>query len=144
MGSTLSSNRKFPRRKTLGPTESSQNRRLLRCHGHTVTLLSGGSTHAQARAGRQASRQAQERAQAQRRERERTIGHGDKSWFTLLAVKDHKDEDDVYDYGYALRNSLKRLGLEVLSDVDKGLICETLGFRPDSRCPFDSTSPRHC
>ena len=29
--------------------------------------------------------------------------------FTLLAVKNHKEEDDVYDYGYSLRNSLKRL-----------------------------------
>jgi hypothetical protein len=47
--------------------------------------------------------------------------------FTLLAVKDHKEEDDVYDYGYALRNSLKRLDeSEILSEGDKEFIREFL------------------
>jgi site-specific recombinase XerD len=47
--------------------------------------------------------------------------------FTLLGVKNHKEEDDVYDYAYALRNSLKRLdGSEILSDGDKELIREFL------------------
>ena len=47
--------------------------------------------------------------------------------FTLLAVKNHKEEDDVYDYGYALRNALKRLDeSEILSEGDKELIREFL------------------
>lgn len=47
--------------------------------------------------------------------------------FTQLAVKNHKEEDDVYDYGYALRNALKLLDeSEILSDGDKELIREFL------------------
>jgi hypothetical protein len=48
--------------------------------------------------------------------------------FTLLAVNIHKKEEyDVYDYGYALRNALKRLDeSEILSDGDKELIREFL------------------
>ena len=47
--------------------------------------------------------------------------------FTLLAVKNHKEEDDVYDYSYSLRNSLKRLDKsEILSEGDKKLIREFL------------------
>jgi site-specific recombinase XerD len=47
--------------------------------------------------------------------------------YTLLAVKNHKEEDDVYHYGYSLRNSLKRLDeSEILSDGDKELIREFL------------------
>jgi site-specific recombinase XerD len=46
--------------------------------------------------------------------------------FTGLAVKNHK-EDDVYDYSYALRNSLKRLDeSEILSEGDKDIIREFL------------------
>jgi site-specific recombinase XerD len=47
--------------------------------------------------------------------------------FTLLAVKNHKDEYDVYDYSYSLRNSLKRLDESgILSEGDKQLIREFL------------------
>jgi hypothetical protein len=47
--------------------------------------------------------------------------------FTLQAVKNHKEEDDVYDYGYSLRNSLKRLDeSENLSEGDKDIIREFL------------------
>ena len=43
--------------------------------------------------------------------------------FVLLAVKNHKEEDDVYDYAYLLRNALKRLdGSVILSEPDKDLI----------------------
>ncbi len=42
-------------------------------------------------------------------------------------MKNHKEEDDVYDYGYALRNALKLLDeSEILSDGDKELIREFL------------------
>lgn len=42
-------------------------------------------------------------------------------------MKNHKDEDDVYDYGYSLRNSLKRLDeSKILSEEDKQLIREFL------------------
>jgi len=56
----------------------------------------------------------------------RTLGHGDKSWFTEL-MDGHKEADDVYDYNYALRDSLKRLDeSEILSEGDKELIREFL------------------
>jgi hypothetical protein len=46
--------------------------------------------------------------------------------FTELMEK-VKEADDVYDYGYALRNSLKRLDeSEILSDRDKDIIREFL------------------
>jgi hypothetical protein len=42
-------------------------------------------------------------------------------------VKNHKEEDDIYECGNALRNSLKRLNeSEILSDGDKELIREFL------------------
>jgi site-specific recombinase XerD len=46
--------------------------------------------------------------------------------FSELMEK-RKEEDDVYDYGYALRNSLKRLDeSEILSEGDKDIIREFL------------------
>jgi hypothetical protein len=47
--------------------------------------------------------------------------------FSPLAVKNQKEVDDVYDYGYSLTNSLKRLDeSKILSEGDKELIREFL------------------
>jgi hypothetical protein len=47
--------------------------------------------------------------------------------FAGLIVKNHMDEDEDYDYGYSLRNSLKRLDeSKILSEEDKQFIREFL------------------